>query len=45
MTHLPYIMAAYGLTLAVAVIFAVGAFMRTKAARRRLAALDPRERR
>ncbi len=45
MTHLPYIVAAYGLTLVIVAIFAVNAWQRTGAARRRLAALDPRERR
>lgn len=42
MTHLPYILAAYGLSLAVPIAFAVGAAGRLARARRRLAALDPR---
>jgi heme exporter protein D len=45
MNHLPYIVGAYGITLAVVVIFAVNAWLRSGAARRRLAALDTRERR
>jgi heme exporter protein D len=45
MNHLPYIVAAYGLTLGVVVIFAVNAWQRTNSARRRLAALDTRDRR
>ncbi len=44
MNHLPYIVAAYGLTLVIVVIFAVHAWQRTGAARRRLAALDTRDR-
>jgi len=42
MTHLPYIAAAYGLTLAVVAWFSVNAWLRTKAAMRKLAAIDPR---
>jgi heme exporter protein D len=45
MNHLPYIVAAYGLTLAVVAVFAVNAWLRTGSARRRLAALDTRDRR
>ncbi len=42
MTHLTYIMAAYGLTVLVAGVFAVDAWARMGRARRRLAAIDPR---
>ena len=42
MTHLPYIIAAYGLTALVAVVFTVDAWTRMNRARRRLAAIDPR---
>jgi hypothetical protein len=41
-THLPYIMAAYGLFVVVAVWYAAGAWLRAARARRRLAAIDPR---
>ena len=44
MTHLPFIAAAYGLTLAVIVWLSVDAAARTGRARRRLRALDPRSR-
>ena len=44
MTHLPYIAAAYGLTLAVAAWLIADAATRTARARKRLAALDPRTR-
>jgi hypothetical protein len=42
MTHLPYIVAAYALGVLVPVTFAASAFLRMRAARRRLAAIDPR---
>jgi len=42
MTHLPYIIGAYGLTVALGGWFGVGAWLRTRRARRRLAAIDPR---
>ena len=42
MTHLPYIVAAYGLTVLVAAVFTVDAWTRMSRARRRLAAIDPR---
>ena len=42
MTHLPYIMAAYALTVLVGTVFAVDAWARMGRARRRLAAIDPR---
>ncbi|HTN10670.1 MAG TPA: heme exporter protein CcmD [Acetobacteraceae bacterium] len=45
MDHLPYIVAAYGLTVLVAGGFALDAWLRMGRARRRLAALDPRARR
>jgi heme exporter protein D len=42
MDHLPYIVAAYGLTVLVAGGFALDAWLRMGRARRRLAAIDPR---
>ena len=42
MTHLTYIMAAYGITVVVVAGFAVDAWLRMGRARRRLAAIDPR---
>ena len=44
MTHLPYIAAAYALGVLVPATFATGAFLRMRAAQRRLAAIDPRRR-
>jgi hypothetical protein len=41
-THLPYIMAAYGIGMVLAAGFAADAWLRTGRARRRLAAIDPR---
>jgi hypothetical protein len=43
-THLPYIAAAYALGVLVPVTFGAGAFLRMRAAGRRLAAIDPRRR-
>ncbi len=43
MTHLPYIIPAYTLAIGLPVIFAVNAWMRLRAARVRLAAIDPRQ--
>jgi len=43
-THLPFIAAAYGLTAAVALWLSLGATLRLRRARRRLAAVDPRGR-
>lgn len=40
MTHLPYIVAAYGLTLGVAAILSVNATIRLRQARKRLAAVE-----
>ena len=45
MTHLPFVVSAYGLAVAVLLGFAFDAWRRLGAARRRLAALDPRGRR
>ena len=45
MTHLPYIVAAYGLGVLVPGTFAALAFLRMRTARRRLAAIDQRRRR
>jgi heme exporter protein D len=42
MTHLPYIISAYGLTFVVIGWLVIGAWRRLRAARARLAALDPR---
>jgi hypothetical protein len=42
MTHLTYIIAAYGLTALVSTGFALDAWARMGRARRRLAAIDPR---
>lgn len=44
MTHLPYILAAYGLTALVATALSFGTINRLRAARKRLAQLDPRAR-
>ena len=44
MTHLTYIMAAYGLAVVIAVAYAVNAWTRMRRARARLAAVDPRGR-
>lgn len=44
MTHLPFIVASYGLTVVVIGYFSIAAWLRTAAARRRLDALDPRRR-
>jgi hypothetical protein len=43
MDHLTYIMAAYGLTVVICGCYAVSAWVRMGRARRRLAAIDPRE--
>jgi hypothetical protein len=45
MTHLPYIAAAYALGLLVPLALAANAWARTRAASRRLAAVEPRRRR
>jgi len=42
MTHLPFIAASYALTILVIGWFGVGAWLRTRAAERRLDAIDPR---
>jgi len=42
MTHLPYIIAAYGLGVVIPGTFAVAAFLRMRTAQRRLAAVDRR---
>ncbi len=44
MTHVGYIAASYGLALTVLAGLTVSARLRLRAVRRRLAALDPRER-
>ena len=43
MTHLPFIAASYALGIAIPVGFAVAAWTRMATARRRLAAIDPRQ--
>ena len=45
MTHLPYIAAAYALGVLIPAGYAIAAAMRLGAAKRRLAALEPRGRR
>ena len=45
MTHLPFIAASYALGVLVPLVFGVLAFTRMGAARRKLAAIDPREQR
>ena len=42
MTHLPYIVASYGMGVGIPVVLGVLATMRLRAVRRRLAVLDPR---
>ena len=44
MTHLPFILGAYGLTGAVALALSVSAALRLGRARRRLDAISPRRR-
>jgi HAMP domain-containing protein len=44
MTHLPYVAASYALGVLVPAGFALAAYLRLGAARRRLAAIDPRVR-
>ena len=44
MTHLPFVAASYVLGVVVPAGFALAAFLRVGAARRRLAAIDPRGR-
>ena len=42
MTHLPYIVASYTLTVLVLGWLSLGAWLRVGAAKRKLAAIDPR---
>jgi TRAP-type mannitol/chloroaromatic compound transport system permease small subunit len=42
MTHLPFIAAAYSLGVLIPIGFGLAAFQRMTAARRKLAAIDPR---
>ncbi len=44
MSHLPFIAVAYGLGVLVPLAFVVTAFQRMASARRKLAAIDPRDR-
>ncbi|HKM62884.1 MAG TPA: hypothetical protein VJY39_10375 [Acidisphaera sp.] len=43
MTHLPFIAAAYALGVLIPLVFGIGAWQRAAAARRKLAAIDPRQ--
>jgi hypothetical protein len=43
MDHLTYIIASYGLAVVIGGYYAVAAWVRMQRARRRLAAIDPRE--
>jgi hypothetical protein len=45
MSHLPYVVAAYVLGVAIPGGFALSALLRMRAAQRRLIAMDPRARR
>ena len=42
MTHLPYIAAAYVIAIGLPLVLSVEALLRTRSARRRLEAIDPR---
>lgn len=42
MTHLPYIVASYGLTVLVVGWLSIDAWLRMSRARKKLAAIDPR---
>lgn len=42
MNHLGFIVAAYGLAVVVGAYFSIGATLRLRQARRRLAVIDPR---
>jgi hypothetical protein len=44
-THLPFIAASYALGVLIPLLFGIAAFTRMGAARRRLAAIDPRQHR
>ena len=44
MTHLPFILASYGLAAVMILAFALSAWRRAGLAKRRLAAVDPRGR-
>jgi len=43
MTHLPFVVGAYALGIVIPAVYAVSAWTRLAAARRRLHAIDPRE--
>ena len=43
MTHLGFIVPAYALAVGLPLIFAINAWLRLRAARTRLAAIDPRQ--
>ncbi len=45
MTHLPYIVAAYAIAVAVPLYFAIETYFRTRSASRKLAAIDTRRER
>jgi hypothetical protein len=44
MNHLPFIAGAYAIGILLPIAFAIDAALRVRAARRRLAAIDPRQR-
>ena len=43
MTHLPFIAGAYTLGIIIPLVLGISAWQRTTAARRKLAAIDPRQ--
>lgn len=45
MTHWPFVAASYALGVGILIAYGVGAWLRAGAARRKLAAIDPREQR
>ena len=45
MTHLPFVAVAYGLAILLPIAFGLDAWRRMTSARRRLAAIDPRQNR
>lgn len=45
MTHLPFIATSYALGILLPVVYAIAAFQRMAAARRKLAVIDPRDQR
>ncbi|WP_428487246.1 hypothetical protein [Rhodopila sp.] len=45
MTHLPFVVASYGLGAGLPILFTMQALLRLRTARRRLDAIDPRRKR